>query len=91
MQQTAEFLFTIGGILLLALGTDFLGRHTILPRVSLLLVFGVIIGDDLLGLVPTSVSNRFELITIVALLMVGFLLGGRLTLQSLRKDGWQGR
>lgn len=89
MQQTAEFLFTIGGILLLALGTDFLGRYTILPRVSLLLVFGVIIGDDLLGLVPTSVSNRFELITIVALLMVGFLLGGRLTLQSLKKDGRQ--
>ena len=89
MQQTAEFLITIGGILLLALATDFLGKHTVLPRVSLLLIFGIIIGDDALALVPESVSGRFDLITILALLMVGFLLGGRLTLQSLRKDGRQ--
>ena len=89
MYQTAEFLFAIGSILLLGLATDFLGKHTFLPRVTLLLVFGIIVGEDVLGLIPASVSSRFEIITDTALLMIGFLLGGRLTLKSLRTDSRQ--
>jgi len=89
MQQTAEFLFAIGSILLLGLATDFLGRHTFLPRVTLLLVFGIIVGDEVLGMIPDSLSNRFDLITDMALLMIGFLLGGRLSLKSLKQEGRQ--
>ncbi|MEJ1337244.1 MAG: cation:proton antiporter [Candidatus Sedimenticola sp. (ex Thyasira tokunagai)] len=87
MQQTAEFLFAIGGFLLLGLATDFLGRRTSLPRVTLLLILGIIMGDEALGLIPDSVTDRFEIIADMALLMIGFLLGGRLTLKSLRKSG----
>jgi len=89
MQQTAEFLFAIGSILLLGLATDFLGRHTFLPRVTLLLVFGIIVGDEVLGMIPDSLSNRFDLITDMALLMIGFLLGERLSLKSLKQEGRQ--
>ncbi len=89
MQQTALFLFAIGGILLLGLATDFLGRRTFLPRVTLLLVFGIIIGDEVLAIVPASVSSRFELITNSALMMIGFLLGGKLTFKTLVKNGRQ--
>ena len=89
MQQTAEFLFAIGSILLLGLATDFLGRHTFLPRVTLLLVFGIIVGDEVLGMIPETLSNRFDLITDMALLMIGFLLGGRLSLKSLKQEGRQ--
>ena len=89
MQQIAEFLFAIGIILLLGLATDFLGKRTFLPRVTLLLIVGIIVGDEMLDVIPESVSSRFELITDMALLMVGFLLGGKLTLKSLKKEGRQ--
>jgi Kef-type K+ transport system membrane component KefB len=89
MQQIAEFLFAIGFILLLGLATDYLGKRTFLPRVTLLLIIGIIVGDEILGIIPVSISSRFELITDMALLMIGFLLGGKLTLKSLRKEGRQ--
>lgn len=89
MHQIAELLFAIGSILLLGLATDFLGRRTFLPRVTLLLIFGIIVGDEVLGIIPVSVSSRFELITDMALLMIGFLLGGKLTLKSIKKEGHQ--
>jgi Kef-type K+ transport system membrane component KefB len=89
MQQIAEFLFAIGFILLLGLATDYLGKRTFLPRVTLLLIIGIIVGDEILGIIPVSISSRFELITDMALLMIGFLLGGKLTLKSLKKEGRQ--
>lgn len=89
MQQTAEFLLAIGGILLLGLATDFLGRHTFLPRVTLLLCFGIIVGDEALAIIPASVSSRFEIIAVLALMMIGFLLGGKLTLRSIKNTGRQ--
>jgi Kef-type K+ transport system membrane component KefB len=89
MQHIAEFLFAIGVLLLLGLATDYLGRRTFLPRVTLLLIFGIIVGDEILGIIPLSVSSRFELITVMALLMIGFLLGGKLALKSLKKEGHQ--
>ena len=76
-------------MLLLGLAADAVGKRTFLPRVTLLLVCGVVIGNDGLGIVPTGVSNSFELIASIALMMIGFLLGGQLTLDSLRQSGRQ--
>ena len=87
MSQTAEFLFTIGAILLLGLAADYLGRRTFLPRVSLILVFGVLVGDEALGIIPQTITQHFEVITNIALLMIGFLLGGKLTINSFRQYG----
>jgi Kef-type K+ transport system membrane component KefB len=84
MQSTALFLMSLGGILLLGLLTSALGQRTFLPRVTLLLVFGAVIGPDMLDVIPAVFSERFEIIANMALLMVGFLLGGRLTFESLR-------
>lgn len=89
MQPVAQFLIALGGILLLGLVTSTLGRRTFLPRVTLLLIFGVIIGKDLLDIIPSVFSDRFEIIADMALLMVGFLLGGKLTVRSLRKTADQ--
>jgi Kef-type K+ transport system membrane component KefB len=86
MQPVSQFLIALGGILLLGLVTDTLGRRTHLPRVTLLLIFGVIIGKDLLDIIPSVFSDRFEIIADMALLMVGFLLGGKLTVGVLSKS-----
>lgn len=89
MPQIAEFLIAIGSILLLSLATDFLGKRTFLPRVTLLLIFGIIVGDEVLGVIPLNVTSRFEIITDISLLMIGFLLGGKLTLNSFKYDSRQ--
>lgn len=89
MQSASQFLIALGGILLLGLVTDTLGRHTHLPRVTLLLIFGAIIGKDLLDIIPSVFSDRFEIIAEMALLMVGFLLGGKLTVGTLRNSAGQ--
>ena len=89
MEQTAEFLVAIGGILLLGLAADAVGKRTFLPRVTLLLLCGVVIGESALDIIPTGVSNSFELIANLALMMVGFLLGGKLTVYSLKESGRQ--
>jgi Kef-type K+ transport system membrane component KefB len=87
MDTTAQILLTLGGILLLGVATDVLGQRTFLPRVTLMLLFGILIGPGILDLIPAVVTDRFELIASMALLMVGFLLGGRLTRDNLRRFG----
>ena len=89
MPQIAEFLIAIGSILLLSLTTEFLGKRTFLPRVTLLLIFGIIVGEEVLGIIPLSVTNRFEIITDIALLMIGFLLGGKLSHNYFKTDSRQ--
>ncbi len=84
METTAQFLLAIGGILLFGQLTSSLGRMTFLPRVTLLLIFGVILGQDVLNIIPTPMMHGFDLIANMALLMVGFLLGGKLTVDYLR-------
>jgi len=87
MQDTAKALITIGALLLLGLLTDALGRRTKLPRVTLLLIFGFLIGPAGLDFLNPSNGKWFSLITDMALVMIGFLLGEKLTLSSLRHHG----
>ena len=89
MEDSSLFLISLGGLFLLGLLSDRLGRQTFLPRVTLLLLFGIIIGKDVLDLVPSVLTNNYELIAQMTLLMVGFLLGGKLTLSSLKNLGNQ--
>ena len=61
-----EILISLGCVLLLGLLTDAVGRHTPLPRVTLLLVFGFLIGPGGLGLLPESIVNSFDLLAKMA-------------------------
>lgn len=86
MYSTSEFLLTLGGIPLIGLATDAIGRRTFLPRVTLLLLFGVLIGRQMFDLIPQVFTDRFDVIANMALLMVGFLLGGKLTADFLKQS-----
>lgn len=87
MDSTGIILLTIGAILLLGFATDELGRRTRLPRVTLLLVFGVLIGPSVGDLLPPVSYHWLPLAADMALLMVGFLLGERLSLKRLKTNG----
>jgi Kef-type K+ transport system membrane component KefB len=87
VEELSRTLVTLGGIFLLGLATDALGRRTGLPRVTLLLVLGFAIGPSGLGWIPDFERHWFPLTAHVALAMVGFLLGNALSLNRLREHG----
>lgn len=80
-------LIAIGALFLTGLAADMLGRRTRLPRVTILLIFGILIGGSGLDLVPAEITALYEPVSIVALTMVAFLLGGALRLETLRRRG----
>lgn len=87
MDELSKTLLTLGSLMLLGMATDYLGRHTALPRVTLLLIFGVIIGPAVLDLLPQFSQIWFPVIADIALLMVGFLLGERLVVSFIKENG----
>lgn len=86
-QQAATILITIGAIFLVGLLADLAGRFTPLPRVTLLLLAGLLFGPSVLDLLPTFTEHWFPVLTDLALAMIGFLIGGKITPDSLRRLG----
>lgn len=80
-------LITIGGLLLAGLAMDELGRRTRMPRVTLLVVFGIAAGPSGFDLLPATIQDWYPLVATMALVMVAFLLGGQLTRKVLAEDG----
>lgn len=85
--SSSILLLSLGGMLLLGLFTSTLAEKTILPRVTLLLLFGAFIGPEGFNLLPSVFINHFDLIADITLLMVGFLLGGKITQKSIKQYG----
>lgn len=85
--QIAEILITFGGLFLIGLLADLIGRHTLLPRVTVLLLAGFMIGPSVFDWLPPFTEEWFPVLTDVALAMIGFLLGQKLTLKTLRTMG----
>jgi len=81
-----QLLIALGCILLLGLAADAIGKRTIFPRVTLLLVFGIVVGEQFLDLIPVVITRQFDLIANITLLMVGFLLGGQISPEVLKKS-----
>ena len=82
-------LISLGFIFLAGLVFDAVGRHTKLPRVTLLLLFGFGVGPSGLDLLPEITGAWFPAVADIALLMIGFLIGGQLTRWTLREHGRQ--
>ena len=65
MDQTPQILLTLGCILLLGMATDVLGQRTFLPRVTLMRLFGILIGPDQndSDILSSTCDKRFTAIT----------------------------
>jgi len=87
MLSPALTLITLGLLFLGGLATDFIGRHTFLPRVSALILFGFLIGPSALDILPDISAAWFPYVTDMILVMVGFLLGSSLTVAGLKESG----
>ena len=72
---------------LLGLSAHWLGIKTRLPRVTLLIVAGIAIGPSGLNLFAPYREQWFPVISDIAMVMLGFLIGGSLTLTTLRRHG----
>ena len=77
----------LGGLLLIGMLADEVGRRTRLPRVTLMILFGVAAGPSGFDLLPSEVRSWYDFLASAALTMVAFLLGGKLSLATLRSHG----
>jgi Kef-type K+ transport system membrane component KefB len=88
MDFSLNSLLIIGIIFFIGLASDILGRKTPIPRVTFLIIIGILIGPSGINFLPEAfISNWFTSITTVALGMVGFLLGQQFTLEFIKKIG----
>lgn len=85
--EHSKILITLGLLLLAGLALDALGRRTRLPRVTLLVTFGILIGPSVLNFIPVAANDWYPLVAKFALVMVAFLLGGHLTKSVITEDG----
>ena len=86
MENDLLFL-TLGAMFIVGLGADQLGQRTRIPRVTLLLLCGLIAGQ--FGWIPEPLSNVYEALSTIALTFVAFLLGSSLRTSTLRSTGKQ--
>lgn len=80
-------LAVIGALLLVGLVADWTSTHLPVPRVSVLILLGVLAGPIGLDLLPPDREVWFPIVSAVALVMVGFLIGGELTVDRVRDLG----
>lgn len=78
---------TLAAFFLLGLGARWLGLKTSVPQVTLLILLGVGIGPSGLDLFRDQREQWFPIVSDAALVMLGFLIGGSLTLEAFREHG----
>ncbi|REC58742.1 cation:proton antiporter [Rhodosalinus sediminis] len=83
----APVMLALGGLFLAGLAADTLGRRTALPRVTLLLACGIVAGGGGLDLIPQAAQDWYGFLSVTALTMVAFLLGGALDAGTLAAHG----
>ena len=80
-------LLLLGSLLLAGYAAHILGRRLHVPRVTLMMLTGVVVGPYVLDIVPHSVANWFPYVAHLALAMIGFLLGESFAGRRLKRMG----
>jgi Kef-type K+ transport system membrane component KefB len=86
MVESPELLI-LGTLLLVGWFAHAVGSYTHVPRVTILLLLGIVAGPSVLNLIPSEASIWFPHATHIALAMVGFLLGESFAGRELRASG----
>lgn len=91
-QQVAEIsegwmLVLVGGLLLAGYAAHLIGGRLHVPRVTLLIMLGVICGPYVLDIVPGTLASWFPYVAHFSLAMVGFLLGESFVGKELKRLG----
>lgn len=85
--ELAPILIVLGVLFLAALVLDAVGHIVHIPRVTLLMLLGAVLGPPFLNVLPGFLSGTHEAYAAVALTMVAFLLGGSLDRRTLGAHG----
>jgi Kef-type K+ transport system membrane component KefB len=85
--EHAATLVSLGALLLVGMLADEIGHRTRLPRVSLLILCGLAAGPSGFNILPDQFADFYELLAVLALSMVAFLLGGKLSRIKLHNSG----
>ncbi len=83
----APLFVALGALFLAGLVADALGQRTSLPRVTLLLGIGIMAGGAGLDLIPAAAREAYSFLSVTALSLVAFLLGGTLKRETLAAHG----
>ncbi len=90
MQETSEFakiFISLGGLLILGLLAQWLGQRTAIPRVTILIALGILVGPTGFDVISQVARDTFPWISQITLAIVGFILGGKLHFRFLNKHG----
>jgi Kef-type K+ transport system membrane component KefB len=85
--QDAILLIGFGVLFLAGLALDSVGRHIHVPRVTLLILLGAVVGPPVLDWLPRGMVEADDVVAPTALTMVAFLLGGALHRRKLAAHG----
>ena len=89
LDHTAQALLVFGSLLLLGLLATRVGHRTEVPRVTLLLIMGIVVGPSALDLLPDDRDAWFPIVADLALVMIGFLLGAEFEWHRVKRSGRQ--
>jgi len=87
MSVSALTLITLGLLFMVGFLADTIGSKTPIPRVSILMIAGFIIGPNGFDLLPVSSRSWMPVVSDMALVMIGFLLGSSLQYKSMLRSG----
>lgn len=88
MEYSSLIITTIGSLFLSGVIVETTAENLNLPRVTLLIVLGILIGPSVLNIIPDDIIvTWFPVITNVALSMIGFLLANKMSINSLKNIG----
>ena len=87
MRQPADILLSLALILLSGFVLTRLTKRLKLPDVTGYILAGILIGPDLLGLVPPEIIERMDFVSDVALAFIAFGVGQYFRRETLRDMG----